>query len=169
MHGTSAKAIGPATGRNLSPSYSPDGQRIAFARSIPGVADSSGLWIMNADGSDAHAVIDGAAADVAWQPVPGTPEPPATTTTAPPNKRPVPVVTFSWMTTPRTLTTHGARSVDPDGTIASFQWNWGDGSAISTSKTASHTFTGAGMYLVRLRVTDNQGASSTSGVWVRVT
>lgn len=38
------------------PAWSPDGSRIAHA------GDSGSIWVVNADGSDAHAVTDGAAA-----------------------------------------------------------------------------------------------------------
>src|SRR4051794_38983989 len=45
---------------------------------------------------------------------------------------------------------------DPDGDIATYAWNWGDGnsSAPSASNQASHPYTTAGTYTVRLTVTD---------------
>src|SRR5260221_14295413 len=51
-------------------------------------------------------------------------------------------------------------SSDPDGSIASYTWTFGDG-ATSTLQNPSHTYTAAGTYSVGLRVTDNQGAQST--------
>lgn len=48
---------------------------------------------------------------------------------------------------------------DPDGTIASYAWNFGDG-ATSTSQNPSHTYTATGTFTVRLTVTDNGGATS---------
>ncbi|MGH2717265.1 MAG: DPP IV N-terminal domain-containing protein [Actinomycetota bacterium] len=47
VDGTGARVI--ATGDNVSPTWSPDGSQIAFVRA--GV-----LWVMNADGSNQHAV-----------------------------------------------------------------------------------------------------------------
>jgi len=45
---------------------------------------------------------------------------------------------------------------DPDGTIVSYLWDFGDGTN-STSNTAVHTFKQKGQYEVRFRVTDNWG------------
>ncbi|CAM2064273.1 PKD domain-containing protein [Sulfidibacter corallicola] len=50
-------------------------------------------------------------------------------------------------------------SNDPDGTIASYQWNFGDGQG-SSSANPSHAYASAGTYTVTLKVTDNQGATS---------
>src|SRR5439155_254766 len=50
-------------------------------------------------------------------------------------------------------------SSDPDGTIASYAWTFGDG-ASSTAQNPSHTYGAANTYTVTLTVTDNQGASS---------
>jgi PKD repeat protein len=50
-------------------------------------------------------------------------------------------------------------SNDPDGSIASYSWSFGDGSS-SSSANPSHTYISAGNYLVSLTVTDNQGATA---------
>ncbi len=52
-------------------------------------------------------------------------------------------------------------SSDPDGSIASYSWTFGDG-ATSTAQNPSHTYAAGGSYTVGLRVTDNQGAQSTT-------
>ena len=49
---------------------------------------------------------------------------------------------------------------DPDGTIASYGWDFGDG-ATGTGAAPSHTYTAAGSYDVALTVLDNDGAAGT--------
>jgi len=47
-------------------------------------------------------------------------------------------------------------SSDPDGSISSWHWNFGDG-LTSTARNSSHRFTEKGMFTVQLTVTDNDG------------
>jgi len=49
-------------------------------------------------------------------------------------------------------------SYDPDGTIESYDWTFGDGGT-STEGTAWNTYNNSGDYTVSLTVTDNEGAS----------
>jgi uncharacterized repeat protein (TIGR02543 family) len=51
-------------------------------------------------------------------------------------------------------------SSDPDNGIASFAWNFGDGTSGSGSKPPTHTYAKAGSYTVTLTVTDNAGATA---------
>ena len=60
-------------------------------------------------------------------------------------------------------------SSDPDGTIASYRWTFGDGSAAATTQNASHSYASGGTYTVTLTVTDNLGATSSSSQTVTVT
>ncbi|RFS84680.1 PKD domain-containing protein [Actinomadura spongiicola] len=53
----------------------------------------------------------------------------------------------------------GSGSTDPDGTIASYAWDFGDGQS-GTGATPAHTYAEAGDYTVRLKVTDDQGATN---------
>jgi PKD repeat protein len=52
-------------------------------------------------------------------------------------------------------------SYDPDGTVASYQWDFdGDGFDDGSTAQVAHAFGSAGAKAVRLRVTDNGGSSS---------
>jgi hypothetical protein len=51
-------------------------------------------------------------------------------------------------------------SSDTDGTIASYSWDFGDGSAIGSGETPNHVFPSGNSYPVKLTVTDNDGAST---------
>jgi len=55
----------------------------------------------------------------------------------------------------------GASSSDMDGTIASYAWNFGDGST-GSGATPSHSYTGVGTYTVTLTVTDNGGLTNSA-------
>ncbi|MET9022271.1 PKD domain-containing protein [Actinopolymorpha sp. NPDC004070] len=62
----------------------------------------------------------------------------------------------------------GASSRDSDGTIAKYTWDFGDGST-GDGATVSHTFATAADQTVRLTVTDDKGASSTTSYTVTTT
>ncbi|MFP5298685.1 MAG: S8 family serine peptidase [Actinomycetota bacterium] len=55
------------------------------------------------------------------------------------------------------VTFDGSGSFDPDGTITSYTWDFGDGSEPVSGATASHVFSNAGTYEVRLVVSDDKG------------
>ncbi len=59
-------------------------------------------------------------------------------------------------------------SSDPDGTIASSQWSFGDGST-SAETNPVHSFPSAGTYTVQLTVTDDGGVQDTVSKQVTVT
>jgi len=50
-------------------------------------------------------------------------------------------------------------SSDPDGTIASSSWNFGDGQT-SSAASPSHTYSASGTYTVQLTVTDDRGGTN---------
>jgi PKD repeat protein len=55
----------------------------------------------------------------------------------------------------------GGGSYDPDGSIISYAWEFGDGNT-STEMNAMHTYAQNGTYNVTLVVTDNEGATDTN-------
>jgi PKD repeat protein len=56
---------------------------------------------------------------------------------------------------------NGGASTDPDGSIASYTWNFGDGSTGSAA-TPSHAYGAPGIYTVTLKVTDSAGQGATA-------
>jgi PKD repeat protein len=74
----------------------------------------------------------------------------------PPLNRP-PDASFTWVANGFDLQVTDTSS-DPDGFIVSRLWDFGDG-ATSTAQNASHTYTTANTYIVRLTVTDDDGAA----------
>jgi Domain of unknown function (DUF1929)/PKD domain len=62
-------------------------------------------------------------------------------------------------------------SSDPDGTIASYQWNFGDpnNTTAGSGVSPTHTYSKAGSYTVTLTVTDNEGATRSATTTANVT
>lgn len=60
---------------------------------------------------------------------------------------------------PLTVNFDASGSVDPDGTIVSYVWDFGDHTS-GTGVTTSHVYTAAGSYVATLTVTDNDGFST---------
>ncbi len=61
-------------------------------------------------------------------------------------------------------------SSDPDGTIARYDWNFGDGTVLpSGNSTPVHTYAAPGTYTVTLTVTDDVGQTKTTSSTVTVT
>src|SRR2546426_6924885 len=59
------------------------------------------------------------------------------------------------------ITFNGTASFDPDGTIVSYAWVFGDGST-GTGATPSHSYSIAGNYVVKPNITDNSGSTAVS-------
>ncbi len=85
------------------------------------------------------------------------------------NIRPVAVASASPLSgnAPLLVQFDGSGSSDLDGSIVSYNWNFGDGSS-GLGDISSHTYMAAGTYTAILTVTDNMGASDQDSVVITV-
>jgi PKD repeat protein len=62
---------------------------------------------------------------------------------------------------PLLVTVNGANSTDPDGSIVSYAWDFGNGQT-ATGATASTTYATTGTFTLKLTVTDDRGATKST-------
>jgi|GEM_PF-1462091 PKD repeat protein len=89
-----------------------------------------------------------------------------------PNDAPTASFTFSPETPEvgNTVTFDASSSTDPDGTVASYEWDLtGDGTVDATGETASTTYESTGEFRVTITVTDDVGATEEMTTVVTVT
>ena len=90
---------------------------------------------------------------------------------SPPNQPPVPALSVSPATgnAPLAVTANASGSADPDGSVASFTFNFGDGTILGpqSGATATHAYA-AGTWTLAVTVTDNQGATAVKSAPVMV-
>jgi PKD repeat protein len=72
-----------------------------------------------------------------------------------------PTASFTSSCTDLACSVDGSASSDPDGSIASYAWTFGDG-ATATGAIASHAYAAAGTYTIGLTVSDNAGETATT-------
>jgi len=147
------------------PVWSPDGQRLTFVTTTPSFSTGTCYFdpgphnaddfcgfvydmdVVNADGTGLTTIASGA--DPNWfAPRPGQP-----------------VAAFTPACSAGTCSFDAAGSFDPDGTIASYAWQFGDGTSDS-GPVAQHAYAAAGPYGVTLTVTDDGGATGIVRVMV---
>ncbi len=80
-----------------------------------------------------------------------------------PNEKPIAVIAASELAgdQPFTFSFNASQSSDSDGSIAQYNWNFGDGT-IGSGQAVSHAFTSAGVYTVALQVVDDVGATASA-------
>ncbi|MGA2408792.1 MAG: beta-propeller fold lactonase family protein [Candidatus Binataceae bacterium] len=80
-----------------------------------------------------------------------------------PNQGPVAAFSFPLQRS-LSVTFDGSSSQDPDGQVARFDWNFGDGASFANGGPSPvHTYLKPGNYKVSLVVTDNEGCSASLG------
>ena len=118
------------------------------------------------NGVPSNCTVSGANPQTVNVPANGTGQATFTVTcTAPPNQPPVAAFTSSCNGLTCNFT---SASSDPDGSIAAYQWTFGDGGT-ATTQNPSHTYSAGGTYSVQLTVTDNQNATNSVTHSVTVT
>ncbi|MCK5415330.1 MAG: PKD domain-containing protein, partial [Thermoplasmata archaeon] len=85
------------------------------------------------------------------------------------NRRPVAVVSASLTVLPTgdTVDMDGTASSDPDGSVETYTWIFGDGSVAYGSQ-VSHVYSDDGIYMVVLTVTDNDGGTDSNSIFIQV-
>ena len=91
------------------------------------------------------------------------------TISSPDNQPPMAVISADIISgdVPLTVNLSGAGSSDPDGSITSYEWDFGDGATGLTAQ-VQHTYTDPGMFTVYLKVTDDDGATGTDSLKIIV-
>ena len=126
-----------------------------FGSYTPQTSDPGGLWslIVNATDSPTPPNMGSASTAVTLQD-----RPPVASFTSMPSSAP----------TGTAITFEGTASYDPDGTVVSYSWAFGDG-ATGTGSVATHSYSPAKTYTVTLTVTDNGGVTGSTTAQVTIT
>jgi Tol biopolymer transport system component len=148
-----------ALGNDDSPTWSPDGAKIVFHsdRERDSFDPTAQLWTMNADGSGQTNLSNGGDGDYrpSW-------------TSGSANQSPVPVPGGPYSgVVGQNAPFNGGGSYDPDGSIVSYAWTFGDGGS-GSGVAPTHAYGTTGTFNVTLTVTDNLGAQATASTTINV-
>ena len=150
----------------------PEGQDATFSVTASGTLPLTYQWLrggVDIGGATASSYVlpgvgpsdDGARFSVVVSNAEGSvPSAEAVLTVQPPNQLPTAAFTRNPSSgeAPLLVDFDGRPSDDPDGSIVSWDWDFGDGE-VDVGETVLHTFTQSGNFLVTLTVTDDQGAT----------
>ena len=142
------------------PAWSPDGSKIVFRsdRERDCCDPSAQVWIMNTDGSDLTNISSSGNGDYS-----------ASWASGSNNQSPVANAGGAYNgIISQNVPFTGNGSFDPDGSIASYSWNFGDGGSASGAA-PTHAYTTTGTYTVTLTVIDNLGAQGSASTSVVIT
>jgi RHS repeat-associated protein len=146
-------------------SYDPDADTLAytwnFGDSTPAETGSQVSHSYSAEGDyqlslsvdDGHGGLDSSVAEIHIGPV---------------NAPPTSVFTHDGLEVSlEILTFDGRESIDPDGSIVSYEWDFGDGMT-TTGPYVTHAFPAGGTFTVALTVMDNKGAEASSNAVLNI-
>ncbi|MCW3986207.1 MAG: PKD domain-containing protein, partial [Candidatus Bathyarchaeota archaeon] len=140
---------------NASDSYDPDGTTVSYFWDFGDGTNATGVTVDHSYADDGNYTVtltitddDGATSSTS-------------STKIVLNTPPIAVFTESTETgyTNETITFNASQSYDPDGSIVSYFWDFGDGTNV-TGTVVVHSYMDDGNYTVTLTVTDNDGAST---------
>jgi len=139
---------------NAADSYDPDGTIVSYSWDFGDGNTATGVTVSHAYADNGSYVVTLTVTDNDG----ATDSAHATKTIM--NRHPVAIFTESAHTVYSSENIHfdASESHDPDGTIVSYSWDFGDGNT-ATGVTASHSYPASGTYTVTLTVTDNDGAT----------
>ena len=131
------------------------GLQIWVGSYTPKTSDPGGLWSLIVNAGDAATPTNGGSATKA---VTLEDRPPTAAFSATPSTAP----------TGTSISFDGTASNDPDGTITSYSWNFGD-TTTGSGSIVGHSYSLAGIFTVTLTVTDNGGLTASTSSQVTIT
>jgi DNA-binding beta-propeller fold protein YncE len=151
-------AVGPGGALAAGSSWPTAGSPLRYLSATP---NGRSLF---ATGRDAHLFDIGAGAAIAPKPIPSVGLDDPSGVVVSPNQPPIAsFAAAAGGVAGAAIGFDASGAVDPDGTIARYDWDFGDGTVLlDGGPTPQHVYAGPGSYVVVLVVTDNEGASTTT-------